>query len=446
MPRRIRSNQRTRLRISGRLVFVTAFLTTTALLMGGWLVYMNLAEWQNSRAAGNGTGSGGSATPRGEVLCEYSWEAAPGKATIGPDAVSVSKWAVIRPGGKANTKGLSAGSKAKDINLVIPATPAFDVDGIDISIDFRMLEPSGTLFSRSRSLEFWIDRGYPAVLYKTYDVNGGYAMVNERSAYEIPDDGLFRTYRFIYSPVTGRGEIFVNGVIVWSHQGEANAALYWKDAGPMIIGKALNGGGFDEPILDNLVIRSNGSVVPPAESLIGFILDTKPNGVELNWTVTESNHAHSFIIEKSVNAIDFIKIGEVEAHDASQAPDYSYFDKTSQVNGTYYYRLKQVLSSGKFVNHQASAIRMKSNSELTIENIDLSEAAAMNVSYFIPEGGRVSIEIVDETGRTIRNESFTAAGGSNKSVVHHLESLGKGTYTVNLIFNDKKVSRKMIKG
>jgi hypothetical protein len=121
--------------------------------------------------------------------------------------------------------------------MVLPLLPLFEVDGIDISVDFKRIEPTASFFCRGKSLEFWIDRGYPAVLYRTYDVNGGYAMVNERSAYEIPDDGMFRTYRFIYTPVTGRGELFVNGVIIWSHQGTPNTALvlegcgknyYWK--------------------------------------------------------------------------------------------------------------------------------------------------------------------------------------------------------------------------
>ena len=44
------------------------------------------------------------------------------------------------------------------------------------------MEPTGSLFCRGKSLEFWIDRGYPAVLYRTYDVNGGYAMVAPEGA------------------------------------------------------------------------------------------------------------------------------------------------------------------------------------------------------------------------------------------------------------------------
>ena len=38
----------------------------------------------------------------------------------------------------------------------------------------------------------------------------------------------------------------------------------------------------NEAILDNLVIRSTGSIVPLAESLIGFMLDTKPNGINIS--------------------------------------------------------------------------------------------------------------------------------------------------------------------
>jgi hypothetical protein len=140
--------------------------------------------------------------------------------------------------------------------------------------------------------------------------------------------------------------------------------LYWKDAGKIIIGKGMNGSGRNEAILDNLVIRSTGSIVPLAESLINFNLETKPNGIQVQWTVSESSKAKSFIIEKSVNAVDFIKIAEVEARPDDEQTEYDYFDKTSQVTGTYYYRLKQILKSGKFVNHQPSAIRANSKKDL----------------------------------------------------------------------------------
>lgn len=446
MSRSLKRKNSTRQKLSRRLVFTVVFFSSTALIAGGWLVYLNLLDWESSKAAGNGNGSGGSGY-RGEVLCEYAWEQEPGKATVGPDAVTVSKSACIISGGRASTRGLSAGSQAQDIQLVLPSLAIFDVDGIDISVDFKRLEPTGSLFCRGKSLEFWIDRGYPAVLYRTYDVNGGYAMVNERSAYEIPDDGIFRSYRFIYTPVTGKGEIFVNGVIVWSHQGAPNTALYWKDAGKITIGKGLNGSGRNEAILDNLVIRSTGSIVPLAESLINFMLETKPDGIQVQWAVSESSKAKSFVIEKSVNAVDFIKIAEIQSREDDSNTEYEYFDKTSQTTGTYYYRLKQILKSGKFVNHQPSAIRANTKKDLCIDNLNLSAVnATLDVACFIPENGNVKIQVTDASGKVVRAELFTGSVGSNIYVIRNMETLDKGTYTVNVIFNEKRVSRKLVKG
>jgi len=446
MSRTLKRKNSTRQKMSRRLVLAVALFSSGVLITGGWLVYLNMLDWESSRAAGNGNASGGSGYA-GEVLCEYAWEQEPGKATVGPDAVTLSKSSCIIAGGRASTRGLSAGSKAQDINMVLPSLPLFEVDGIDISVDFKKIEPTASLFCRGKSLEFWIDRGYPAVLYRTYDVNGGYAMVNERSAYEIPDDGVFRTYRFIYTPVTGRGELFVNGVIIWSHQGTPNTALYWKDAGRILVGKGMNGNGRNEAILDNLVIRSTGSIVPLAESLINFMLETRSNGIHVQWAVSESSKAKSFIIEKSVNAVDFVKIAEVEASAEDDHTEYEYFDKTSQTSGTFYYRLKQILKSGKFVNHQPSAIRTNSKKDLCIDNLNLSAASAtLDVACFIPESGKVRIQLTDASGKLIRTENFSASAGNNVYVIKNMESLDNGTYTVNVICNEKRVSRKLVKG
>ena len=447
MSRSMKRKRSTRLRMTTKRVTVIAVFTSATLLMGGWFFYLNFLDWKSSKAGGNETASGGVQGTSGEVLCEFTWEHDAGRSTQGPDVICIGGDACVVPGGRASTKGLSPGGNARDINLVFRKDSIFNVDGLDISVDFRKLEPTGYLFCRTRSLEFWIDRGYPAVLYRTYDVNGGYAMVNERSAYEIPDDGLFRNYRFIYNPVTGKGEIFVNGVIVWSHQGTPNTALYWKGVGMTIIGKGLNGNGHNEAILDNLVIRSTGSVVKAAESLISFNLETRNNGVQMTWTVDATNKARRFIIEKSVNAVDFVKIGEVSAHDAGENPDYEYFDKTSQVEGTFYYRLKQVLQSGNFVNHQPSAIRPLNRKEAGIDNVTVSDpSASMDVTCFIPETGPVKIQVYDPSGMLIRTENFSATSGSNIYVIKDLETNKKGTYTVNLIYNNQKVSRKMVKG
>jgi hypothetical protein len=90
MSRNLKRKNSTRQKLSRRVVFAIVIFSTTALVTGGWLVYLNMLNWESSRAAGNGNASGGSGYA-GEVLCEYAWEQEPGKATVGPDAITIKQ-------------------------------------------------------------------------------------------------------------------------------------------------------------------------------------------------------------------------------------------------------------------------------------------------------------------------------------------------------------------
>lgn len=449
MASRLKHKNKNKLRLSRKLVFIITLLSISALLLSISLIYLNFLETKSTEASVKLQPEDGNISS--DILYEFTWEHDPLKATIGPDALSISEYARIMEGGRFSTKGLSPGKNAENINLVLPSAH-FKPDGIDISIDFRKLEPTGSLFCKEKSLDFWIKRGYPAVLYKTYNVNGGYAMVDESSAYEIPNDGQWRNYRFIYNPVSGKGEIFVNGVIVWSHQGEPNSALYWVNEGNIIIGKDMNGNGHNEAIFDNLVIRSLGKVISPAESLIGFQLEKKHEGILLRWSASEFNRAKSFRIERSTNGIDFTKISEIKVETSTGEKVYEYFDNLSLKDGVYYYRLKQLLKDGKSINHLSSAIKYKSNQEpndLIIRNAEfVGSESSINVLFNIPESGKGWLQLKDDKGNILKTETFDGTQGPNMYTLHQIQNLNltKGNYTISLIFNDKKVSRKLIPG
>ena len=270
----------------------------------------------------------------------------------------------------------------------------------------------------------------------------------EKTQFEVPSDPIFRTYRFIYTPSTGKGEVFVNSVVVWSHQGQSNMPLLWKDSENIIIGKSMNGGGIDRPVFDNLVIRSTGTVSMFSESLLNFMLEPKDQQVKINWSTTMNEQVDYFTIERSINGLDFVKISTFPSNpNLSEGEDYSYTDHVTDVSNVVYYRLRQTFLSGKFVTHPLSAVRFKTDKGLSIETVKpVPFQQSFDVSYFLPHSGRVWIQLSDAKGTILSTKTFEAPQGKNVHIFRDQDNLASGEYSLDVIFENKKVSRKITKG
>ena len=109
-----------------------------------------------------------------QIISQFDWNSGlPTTATVGPNATSVSSSAYISTGGKGGTNGLNAGTPKMDINLIIPGSPTFDVQGIDLSIDYQRDESQLDLVKRGASLLINISGGNVSVSYRVKDGAGG---------------------------------------------------------------------------------------------------------------------------------------------------------------------------------------------------------------------------------------------------------------------------------
>lgn len=437
-----------RTRLSTRLIWVIGTFSAVLLITAGWLVYLNFHNLSKTRASGEGESQGGAVLNNGEIITEFTWEKdSPLEATLGPDAISASEDAHTFRGGRASTQGLAAGSNGNDINLELPGTELFDVEGIDVSIDYRGTEPEGSFLSRGNHFNFGISDGYLSIQYRVDNRKGGFTSVKEKTTYELPKDENFRTYRFIYSPTTGRGEIFVNGMPVWSKGGLANTVMYWKGAGNLYVGRGMNGGGKDMAILDNLVIRTTGTISPLAESLLNFSLEGKENGVNVHWLTAVNDQVAYFTVERSINGLDFSKVGTINVNPkAGELGEYNYLDKTPIGETVAYYRIRQTFKNGKFVSHSLAAIRTKASRDFSIERVSpVPFNDNFEVSYFMPNSGRVWLQLTDPKGKILSTETFEAPQGKNIHSFRDKNNLPPGNYVLHMIYDNKKVSANITK-
>jgi len=435
-----------RTKVKVRMMLITGTLCFIFVLSIGWLVVLNLS--QNTRTVASNPEMGGTILNNGEIISNFAWEKDPAtKATLGPDAIKISKSAHTDIGGRGSTGGLSPGSPAQDIDMEMEASTLFDVDGIDVSVDFKRHEPNGSFVTRGKSLDFGFRKGFIYITYRTMGLSGGFETVAATTEYEIASDEQFRNYRFIYTPATGKGEIFVNNVVIWSHDGNKNSAMYWKDAGNLFIAKGIDGGGKNIPVIDNFMMRTTGFVSPLAESLLNFMLVPSGNGIKILWNTSANDKVNYFTIERSVNGLDFSNLNNIPADpNLNEGDGYTFVDETANNSGIVFYRIRQTFKDGKFITHATSAIKLKTERALTIDRISPPTFQnTFNLSYYIPSSGRVWVQLVDENGNIRSSETFEAPEGKNVYIYKDKKNLSTGTYTLNLVFDDTKVTAKVTK-
>lgn len=283
-----------------------------------------------------------------QIISQFLWDSPPASAAdIGPDASSISPSAISDVGGVGGTNGLNPGLPKRDLEMMIPGSPTFDVDGIDVSFDFQRDESVGHFFERSPSLII-TGASNLSVSYRVDDGVGGFTTVNSGNVYAVPNDNIFRNYRFYYLPATGEGVLMVDGVEVWSNDGPDGRTLYWTGAGDVEVGREMDGSGSDRTIFDNLIVASVFGSPLPVE-LISFnavLTEGLSPFVTCKWITLSENENDFFSIERSQDGKLWTEIGQIEgAGNSNERLEYKFFDH-SPLYGVSYYRLKQVDFNG----------------------------------------------------------------------------------------------------
>lgn len=308
---------------------------------------------------------------KAQVISNFNWNSnPPTAAAVGPNATSIGANASSSPGGVGGTNGLNPGIPTIDINMVIPNTGGiFNVNNIDISIDYRRNESTATMFRRG----VFISNNGAAVFRVTYRVNSGGTPVTITSgAVSIPQDNIFRNYRFTYDDCTGIGRTYVNNVVAWtSPTPTAGLNLYWVGDGNMIVGQDMDGAGNNIPNLDNFIVQAFTCGTLPVE-LLSFTGLKYGESNLLKWrTATETNNDF-FTIEQSTDGMNWNEVKRVLGSGNSLITRFysAYIDNPEKTIN--YYRLKQTDFDGQTKTYETVAIdNSLKNTVILIKTLDL---------------------------------------------------------------------------
>lgn len=343
------------------------------------------------------------------LISHFTWDNnSTTQADVGPNATSISASSYSDINGVNNTNGLNAGNNPKkDINLVLPGHH-FDVDGIEMEIDFQRDESTGYFYSRGNSIKFGISSGKLRIQYRLSDGTGGYIQHVHTNLFSVPFDDTYRTYKFSYNNFTGEATVSVNSVVIWSKT-ESGEPLFWSGAGDMIIGSGLDGTGYNKTFLDNSKISEIVDVVLPIQFQI-ISIENENNLPKVGWeTLYEKENSH-FLVEKSNDGIEFENIGIVDGSGNSNSSiEYSFLDEEYNNGEKVYYRINQVDKEGKNtfsktltyvtdinanqLSNVYPTLLNQPNQELTLEFQSINELP-INLSIYSINGKLLSVKTI----------------------------------------------------
>jgi hypothetical protein len=134
----------------------------------------------------------------------------------------------------------------------------------------------------------------------------------------------------------------------------------------------------------------------------------------------------------------------VEGHGTTlEAQEYLFDDKSIKENTTYYYRLKQVDTDGKFEYTDVVTARLESNANASAFYPNPAVGGVTKLNYNTNESGKVNITVYNVSGQAVTELVRTVESGSNV-LNFDFSTLSKGNYFVKIENGNDRQYQKLV--
>ena len=171
-------------------------------------------------------------------------------------------------------------------------------------------------------------------------------------------------------------------------------------------------------------------------------------GTELNWTTASSYNAAGFEVQKGVytegssKGILFEKIGFVK--DKQTAATYQFTDAQTELNQTYFYRLKQLDNNGQYTYSKVISISTGNASKTNMVILPNPSAGNVHLSLQLSQDETVLIQLFDAAGTLV----YTTNVGKKTTGLHDIpliiNNLPNGVYFCRLQTSQEALTKKVI--
>lgn len=188
----------------------------------------------------------------------------------------------------------------------------------------------------------------------------------------------------------------------------------------------------------NWVNSVKGNVMPV--TLLFFeVSDVNREAVVLKWATASEENFDYFVIESSVNGVDFHEIGRVNGHGTTKVRNDYYFDVANPVVGKTYYRLRSVDFDNYTETFKVISATYEASKEVKIFPNPVVDSQ-LNIDFNFEPSDAVSVSITDLTGMLVLSSSIN--GMQNLMTL----SVDPGTYLIRISCSEvTSVSRIVIK-
>ncbi len=196
--------------------------------------------------------------------------------------------------------------------------------------------------------------------------------------------------------------------------------------------------GIDEISITALSLSNNSLPV----TLVNFTAQAQTPGVMLKWnTATEINNDH-FEIDRSTDGISFDSIGTVKgAGNSNTLKSYSYAD-AYPMNGTNYYRLKQVDMNGNTQYSPTETVTIAAAAENSMSIFPNPASSQFTITLKNSSSQAYVVSLIDLSGKQVF--ATGAAAGNNQVHVVLNGKIVPGVYIVKLTSGNETLFSKII--
>jgi hypothetical protein len=360
-------------------------------------------------------------------------------AVIGTNALTGSNGMIYSDG--LGYDGPTGGSSGIDLVIPIPSiNSSINTCLLEFSIDFRRRENTGSIMkSVTPDFEIEMNGGDLDIRFTT---NSTTRDIND--IYAIPNDNVFRNFKFIFDDFLDQVRLEVDGSTVWSTNIAVNEDLIMPSS--LTIGERMDASGNSQSIFDNFLVSYTAclDLTLPIE-LISFSAIPLEKEVQLNWSTASETNNDYFTIERSTNGIDFEEIENLAgAGNSSVILDYSAIDK-NPILGTSYYRLKQTDFNGDFSYSDIVSVQFEGTKPNNIRLFpNPNNGQLLNISLNSARDESIQLKVYSIFGTDVFSKELEVNKGLNLGKVVFNKTLTPGAYVVVgvnkqglILFNEK---------
>jgi len=149
----------------------------------------------------------------------------------------------------------------------------------------------------------------------------------------------------------------------------------------------------------------------------------------LEWSTLQEENSKFFVVEKSIDGVDYTEVGSIDAAgNSSEENVYSYLD-LGATNKKAFYRLRQVDVDATISYSHTIVVSKAMTNNFAMVNITSEIKDVMEVSYTSSIESDMNVELLDEGGSILYSEMFATKKGIN-DVALPMDAYPMGTYRI----------------